>query len=188
MSTEEKTIEHARFGLTNTQSTIVFIDKKIAAGITIVSVILGLVFPKNFVWSAVKTTLAKALTIDWLTVLFLGCCLLGLVSIVFAAIHAYKTIFPRSPTLPREWVLFPFSNKEVNEQCDLYRTIEHKLAGSGMTDRDILDEFRDQLSVLGGIQAKKMTHCKATFKWLGWFLLAMLILLILSFFVNGIIP
>lgn len=187
MTQEEKTIEHARFGLTNAQNTIAFIDKKIAAGIAIVSVILGLVFPKAFVWSAVKASLARASEIDWSVVFVFVFCVFGLVSIVFVAIHAYKTIFPRTPSFSREWVLFPFSIANVDEKSSLFKTMAEKLSSSGMKDAEILEEFRDQLAVLGGIQAKKMIHCKATFQWLGWFLFSLLGLFALSFFVNGVV-
>lgn len=181
----EKTIDHARFGLTNAQNTIAFIDKKVAAGIAIVSFILGVAFPKTFAWSAIKLALSRITEINWAVVSVLGCLAFGLISIAFAAIHAYKTIFPRTPSFSREWILFPYSESEVNEECSLYKSIEQKLAGSGMSAKDILEEFRDQLAVLGGIQAKKMSHCKATFSWLGGFLFSMASLVVASFFVKG---
>lgn len=187
MTQEEKTIEHARFGLTNAQNNIVFIDKKIAAGIAVVSVIIGFVFPKAFVWRAVKSALAKIHEIDWAVVAILVFCCLGLVSISFVALHAYKTIFPRPPSFTREWVLFPFSTAKVDEESSLFKTMAARLASSGMKDSEILEEFRDQLAVLGGIQATKMIHCKATFLWLGWFLFSLLILFVLSFFINGVV-
>lgn len=179
MSAEDKTIEHARLGLTNTQSTIAFVDKKIAMGISVISVILGFVYPRGMVGRTIAKVCHDAVLIDWFSVVFLLTLSLAIITVGMALFHAYKTIFPRTPTRKGSWVLFPFS---VKDDDALFTAIDNKFAGSGMSDREILNEFRDQLSILGYIQAQKMIHCKATFKWLGWFSAALLILAIMALF------
>ena len=179
MGTENKTIEHARLGLTNTQNTIAFVDKKIAMGISVISVILGFVYPRGMVGSAIVKVCRNAYLIDWFSVVFLLILLFTVITVGFSLYHAYKTIFPRPPARKGSWVLFPFA---VKDDDALFTAIDNKFAGSGMTEREILNEFRDQLSILGYIQAKKMSHCKATFQWLGWFSLALSILAVMAFF------
>ena len=179
MSAEDKTIEHARMGLTNTQNTIAFVDKKIAMGISVISVILGFVYPRGMVGRAIAKVCRDSVFIDWFSVVFLFAVGFAIITVALALFHAYKTIFPRTPTRNGNWVLFPFT---VKDDDTLYTAINNKFAGSGMTDRDILNEFRDQLSILGYIQAKKMSHCKATFQWLGWFSFALFLLAIMAFF------
>lgn len=177
MSTEEKTIEHARFGLSNTQNTIAFVDKKVAMGVAVVSAVLGFVYPRDMVGSKIKEVCSDLSNIDWYPIVFLIVMISVAISVILALWHAYKTIFPRTPTRSGHWVLFPFTDKDNDS---LHTAIGNKFAGSGMTDRDILNEFRDQLSILGFIQAKKMSHCKATFQWLGVFSVALFIMALLS--------
>ena len=112
MSAEEKTIEHARLGLTNTQNTIAFVDKKIGMGITVISVILGFVYPRGMVGRAIAKVCRDAVLIDWPSVVFLLVLLFAIITVGLALFHAYKTIFPRSPTREGHWVLFPFSVKD----------------------------------------------------------------------------
>ena len=78
-------------------------------------------------------------------------------------------------------MLFPFSIREADDE-KLYNELDAKLSNDGMSDTQILEEFRDQLSILGAIQARKMVHCKATFKWLGSFVAVLGLLAVISLF------
>ena len=148
MSADDKTIEHARLGLTNTQNTIAFVDKKIAMGISVISVILGFVYPRGIVGRTIVSVCRGATSIDWFAVIYILLMVFAMFAIGLALFHAYKTIFPRPPSRKGSWVLFPFNAKDDDS---LYTAIDNKFAGNGMSDREILNEFRDQLSILGYI-------------------------------------
>lgn len=181
MNKADNTIEHARFGLKNTQNTIAFIDKKVAAGVSIVAVILGFVYPRAVVSRTVLDVCSRVSAVDWYVVCCLFLVLLSCLSVTLALYHAYKTIFPRTPNRGGKWVLFPFSIRESEDE-KLYNELDAKLSNDGMSDTQILEEFRDQLSILGVIQARKMVHCKATFQWLGSFVAVLGLLAVISLF------
>ena len=71
MSKTENTIKHAELGLTNTQNTIAFIDKKVAAGITMILVILGFIYPRNIVGTAVVDICHRIILLDWYAIIFM---------------------------------------------------------------------------------------------------------------------
>ena len=100
---------------------------------------------------------------------------------LMALLNVYLTIFPRPPSRKGKWVLFPFSVGNADNEV-LYKELNEKLGNGGMTEKEILDEFRDQLSILGDIQAKKMLHCKKTFGWLGGFVLCLVLVAAIAFF------
>lgn len=74
---------------------IAFIDKNVAMGITIVSIVLSFVYPTATAGNAVKDVCSRALSVDWFAVVFLLVLGFSLLTTILALIHAYKTIFPR---------------------------------------------------------------------------------------------
>ena len=181
MSQIENTIKHAELGLTNTQNTIAFIDKKVAAGITMILVILGFIYPRNIVGATVVDICHGIIPLDWYAVIFMILLCMTGVTMGMALRNVYMTIFPRPPNRKGRWVLFPYSVGNADNEV-LYKELNEKLGNGGMTEKEILDEFRDQLSILGDIQAKKMRHCKKTFGWLGGFVFCLVLVAAMAFF------
>ncbi len=175
MAKADQTIEHARVGLENTQRIIAFIDKKVGAGIAIVSVILGFVYPKKLVGAFLIASCDRIMLVDWYAV---GIVLLTMTTCVFlllALLYAYKTIFPRPPDRLGKWVLLPFSDG-ADDNDRLFKSLGDKFSDGGMAYAEILSEYRDQLTILGDIQCKKMRNCKWMFRCLGLFVVGLITL------------
>lgn len=182
MGNLKDTIEHARFGNTNAQETIRFIDTKIGVALAFLGAICGGAYN---IWStSIKSLAFNGITMDWMSVFITlsVLCFIGFIVCLVRAVHfCCKGLSPRPPNTEgnkvKHSILFPYiPNNDFSKE---YRAGVNKLT-TGMSDEEILSEFEDQSVVLGQIIAAKLMATKvaiANLKWLVYFLLAMSCLL-----------
>ena len=103
---------------------------------------------------------------------------IAVVILVAAVCYASKTLFPQMGADPRlknkTWLLFPLAKTDA-EAVILRDTLEAK-AAKGMKDEEVVEEYLDQLAILGHIQTQKMDACKSLFKCVWAFCATMLLL------------
>ena len=171
-------INHVQFSLKNVQDNIHFVDKKVGAAVTIMAAALGFVVPKEFVGGRILTAVSKMNFFFSIDVLIL---LVALVCVIFFCVvmhKAIRTLVPRSPRYEKckKLVLFPYAGTDRDyEECK--QDIGDKLKDG--VDGWILDEFQNQLPILGWIQAQKMTHCNAMFNACRWLVVSVIVLVVL---------
>jgi len=183
MQNAEATLEHARFGITNAQETIRFIDAKIAVILSFLTFLVGqaltladeiglreLVRGDGCTWSRLLALLAVAVPVGAL-----------LVCLVKTACYCLDALTARPPEagLARltSCVLFPFlPDKGGNRRRGDAAVIElariqsfresFAKVSAGMENEEIAAEFADQCGVLGVILGKKMRACNRAIVWL----------------------
>jgi hypothetical protein len=182
MPSKKDIVEHARYGNTNAQETIRFIDTKIGVALAFLGAICGGAYS---IWatslkSLISTLISTGLKMNWLSVLIVlsALCLIGFLVCLVRTIHfCCLGLSPRPPNTEgnkvKHSVLFPYvpSSNCVSE----YRTGISKLTAE-MPHEEILSEFEDQSVVLGQIIAAKMAATKTAItnlKWLVYFLITM---------------
>lgn len=175
MDNPDRTTTHVQKALDNVQGNIRHIDTKVAGAMGLVTIVLGICVSRPILANQLNFSVPISLwfRIPELILLF------SAVIILFLSVwYASKTIFPRTGTDPRlenkTWLLFPMAKTDC-EAVVLRESLAAK-AAKGMTDEDIVDEYLDQLSILGHIQTQKMVACKSLFKCVWAFCAVMLIL------------
>lgn len=177
----DRTIEHLGKSLDNAQNTIRFIDTKVGVVVSVLSLTFGGVLsctslPKHFIQLVRDTPLQQVLSI---VILLLGAVTLGLFSLGLRA--AWKTIKARAPKAPGRltyWFLFPLCKKDTYQ--NLYDEFGERLK-NGLSTDDIVEEYKDQLTVLSRIQNDKLLFCNRMLSYFGWALFCMLICGVLLF-------
>ena len=175
MENSETTIGHLQNALTNVQGNIRHIDTKVAGAMGLVAVVLGFCVSRPVLASQLRFSEPVS---PWFRVPELILVAVAVVFLIAAVCYASKTLFPRMGTDPRlknkTWLLFPLAKTDA-EAIILRDTLETKSA-KGMKNEEIIEEYLDQLAILGLIQTQKMDACKALFKCVWAFCAAMLLL------------
>lgn len=187
MFNKELTIEHAKFGLTNAQETIRFVDTKIGVVLTFLIFLCG----GAFHWagnSEILTAMKDEERVVWVVGVaslgFLACfvvavwfCFEGLTARMPQEANArdkYSVLFPYIP-------LYVYRGKNRGKQqvfkkrVDEYRQGFSKIC-AGMETQMIAREFADQFMALGFILHRKVSACRNAIKWLLWVLFCVIIL------------
>lgn len=163
MDNLEKTITHMHNALENVQGNIRHVDTKVAGAMGLVAVVLGFCVSRPVLANQLRFSEPVS---PWFRVpeLILVAC--AVVALILAVYYASKTLFPRMGTDPRlkskVWVLFPLAKTDADAVV-LRDSLEAK-AKSGMKDEEVVEEYLDQLAILGHIQTQKMEACKSLFK------------------------
>lgn len=169
-------INHLQFSLKNVQDNIHFVDKKVGAAVTIMSMALGFVVPKELVGERIlASVLGMNFFLDFVVLATALACVICFCIVMKEAIH---TLVPRPPRYEKckKLVLFPYAGTDRDyEECK--QDIGDKLKDDA--DGWILDEFQNQLPILGWIQAQKMMHCNAMFKASRWLVESVIVLVVL---------
>lgn len=175
MERMELTIEHAKTSLANVQSNIHHIDTKVAGAMGLVAVVLGFCVSRSVLANQLRFSEPISLWYRIPTVLLL---LAAVVILIVAVVYAGKTLFPRMTTDPRlkskKWMLFPMAGTDAD--AVILRDTLWGVSSKGMSAEKILEEYVDQLAILGHIQTRKMMACKSLFKWVAAFCCVMLAL------------
>lgn len=172
------TINHVQFSLKNVQDNIHFVDKKVGAAVTIMAAALGFVVPKEFVGGQILAAVSR-MNFFFSRDVFVLLAALACVIFFCVVMHkAIRTLVPRSPRYEKckKLVLFPYAGTDCDyEECK--QDIGDKLKDGA--DEWILDEFQNQLPILGWIQAQKIMHCNAMFKACWWLVASVIVLVVL---------
>lgn len=175
MENSETTIGHLQNALTNVQGNIRHIDTKVAGAMGLVAVVLGFCVSRPVLASQLRFSEPVS---PWFRVPELILVAVAVVFLIAAVCYASKTLFPRMGTDSRlknkTWLLFPLAKTDA-EAIILRDTLETKSA-KGMKNEEIIEEYLDQLAILGLIQTQKMDACKALFKCVWAFCATMLLL------------
>ena len=159
----EKTIAHMQTALENVQGNIRHIDTKVAGAMGLVAVVLGFCVSRPVLANQLRFSEPISL---WFRIPELFLLITAVIILVLAVWYASKTLFPRMSSDPRmknkTWLLFPLA-KTDGEAVVLRDSLGMK-AVKGLTDEEIVDEYIDQLAILGHIQTQKMDACKSLFK------------------------
>jgi len=175
MEKMEMTIEHAKASLANVQGNIRHIDTKVAGAMGLVAVVLGFCISRSVLANQLRFSAPVSLWYRIPTVLLLFAAVAFLIVAIW---YASKTLFPRMTTDPRlkdkKWMLFPIAGTDA--EAVVLRDTLWEASSKGMSAEKILEEYVDQLAVLGHIQTQKMNACEALFKWVAAFCAVMLAL------------
>ena len=173
--TFDRTVDHLSKSLDNAQNTIRGIDTKGGVVASVLSFALGGVFSCT---SLPHYFLQLARDVYWPQVLSLLILLLAAAAIVLFALGlraAWKTLNARAPNTPgclKYWFLFPFSKKDDYQK--LYSEFDERLK-NGLDDESVIEEYKDQLTVLSRIQYDKIVFCNRMLSFFGWALFVVLI-------------
>lgn len=163
MENPERTITHLQNSLENVQGNIRHIDTKVAGAMGLVAVVLGFCVSRPVLASLLRFSEPISPLFRVPELILVVC---AVVVLVFAVYYASKTLFPRMGSDPRlkgkTWLLFPLA-KTDGEAVILRDSLESK-AVKGMSDEKIVEEYLDQLAIIGYIQTQKMDACKSLFK------------------------
>ena len=160
------TLGHVKVGYQNAQDVIKFVDTKTAV-VTGLSTVLGGFLLIVLKWSVEldgasrpnleQLTAAK----PWIAIWFYLLVLISLGSAVVCLSAAVWSVIARARPKHLEnrfTILFPFYKQR--DAADACRAFEQKL--KGMTTVDILNEYEDQLRVVGMILGKKLKHIRVS--------------------------
>lgn len=154
-----RTIAHAQSALINVQANIRFIDTKVAGALAAMAATLGLSISRGVLLRQIKDWSANGGWLGWVEV---GLCVLCVLAFLLAVYYSFKTLIPRKSTNPllvdKSWLLFPCVPQD--KEVVLHKEISDHLS-MGYKMEEVLQEYADQLSVLGGINESKMTSSKA---------------------------
>lgn len=180
----EKTVSHAQTALANVQENIRFIDAKVAGVLALVFAVVTLGISRLVVVKQVQACLDKVGILGCLEVI-LGVLAVGALGfVVFYAIKALVARESKNALIKgRHWILFPKIPQD-NETA-FHVEISNRLK-SGLKAEDILQEYADQLSILGGINHEKIANCNNLFVSVGVFCLIVFLLSALSF-INAVL-
>ena len=173
--TFDRTVDHLSKSLDNAQNTIRFIDTKVGVVVSVLSLAFGGVFSCT---SLPRYFIQLARDVSWSQVLSLLILLLAAAAVVLFALGlsaAWKTLKPRAPDAPghlRHWFLFPLCKK--GDYQKLYAEFDARLK-NGLNGDAIVEEYKDQLTVLSRIQSDKIVFCNRMLSFFGWALFAALI-------------
>lgn len=175
MENAEMTIAHMQNALANVQSNIRHIDTKVAGSMGLVAVVLGFCVSRPVLASQLRFSEPVS---PWFRVPELILVAIAVLFLIVAVYYASKTLFPRMGTDPRlknkTWLLFPLATTDA-EAVILRDTLEVK-ATKGLKDEEIVEEYLDQLAILGHIQTQKMDACRSLFRCVWAFCATMLLL------------
>ena len=175
MENAEMTIAYMENALANVQGNIRHIDTKVAGAMGLVAVVLGFCVSRPVLASQLRFSEPVS---PWFRVPELILVAIAVVILVAAVCYASKTLFPLMGTDPRlknkTWLLFPLAKTDA-EAVILRDTLKAK-AAKGMKDEEIVEEYLDQLAILGHIQTQKMDACKSLFRCVWAFCATMLLL------------
>ena len=187
MENPEATITHMQNALANIQSNIRHIDTKVAGAMGLIAVVLGFCVSRPVLASQLRFSEPVS---PWFRVPELILVVIAVVILVAAVYYASKTLFPRMGTDPRlknkTWMLFPLAKTDA--EAVILRDALAIKAGKGMTNEEVVEEYLDQLAILGLIQTQKMDACKALFKCVWAFCATMLLLGAISLLCHMDIP
>lgn len=173
--TFDRTVDHLSKSLDNAQNTIRFIDTKVGVVVSVLSLALGGV---SSCTSLPHYFLQLARDVSWPQVLSLLILLLATVAVVLFTLGlcaAWKTLNARAPNAPGRllhWFLFPICKKDDYKK--LYAEFDERLK-NGLDNEAIIEEYKDQLTVLSRIQNDKIVFCNRMLSFFGWALFATLV-------------
>ena len=187
MENPEATITHMQNALANIQSNIRHIDTKVAGAMGLIAVVLGFCVSRPVLASQLRFSEPVG---PWFRVPELILVVITIVILVTAVYYASKTLFPRMGTDPRlknkTWMLFPLAKTDA--EAVILRDALAIKAEKGMTNEEVVEEYLDQLAILGLIQTQKMDACKALFKCVWAFCATILLLGAISLLCHMDIP
>lgn len=173
--TFDRTVDHLSKSLDNAQNTIRFIDTKVGVIVSVLSLAVGSVFSCT---SLPHYFIRLARDVSWSQVLSLLILLLAAAAVILFALGlraAWKTLNARAPDAPgrlKHWFLFPLCKK--GDYQKLYIEFDERLK-NGLNGDTIVEEYKDQLTVLSRIQSDKIVFCNRMLSLFGWALFAVLI-------------
>lgn len=180
----EKTVSHAQAALANVQENIRFIDAKVAGVLALVFAVVTLSISRSVVVKQVQACLDKVGLLGCLEVI-LGVLAVG--ALGFVAFYAIKTLIPRetnnSLLKGKRWLIFPKVPQE--NEMSFHTQVSQQLK-TGLKEEEILQEYADQLSILGGINHEKIANCNNLFISVGVFCLIVFFFSALSF-INAVL-
>ena len=180
MGNVSSSIDYLKFSLQNVQSNIQFVDKKVGAAVSLMTLGLGLVLPGRFIARIVFAIVQDPSC--WISTLCIFMSLAACVLFFYRFIReAVAIMTPRPPQTNRssQLLLFPYVATTNDAYTKCMEDLKKKIAG-GVSYETVSSEFVDQLSNLGWIQAQKMDHCKKLFEAGRSLVLACAILTLLS--------
>lgn len=178
--TYKRTIDHFQRSYANVQENIRFVDAKVAGAMGVVVVVLGFAISRGVIVQQLKAWVEKSTVWGWIE----GGLFVAVAGALVAVIWFVKeTLYPRlnkNPLLEDKlWILFPLLAKKRGEVV-LHNQLK-EMAQAGLKKERIIEEYADQLAVVGAIQSKKMTNCDRLFIAVALFSVFVLALGIVSF-------
>lgn len=177
----DRTINHLSSSLDNVQNTIRYIDAKVGIAVSVLSVVFGGILSCSSM-PEILVQLAKSTTSkQWICFVTFFAAIAFVVLMVFGFRAAWQTINARAPTHPgllEHWLLFPLSNEKNYAQ--LYDEFDGKLC-NGLSCESVIEEYKDQLTILSRIQNDKIRYCNSMLSFFGWALFSLLICGVLLF-------
>lgn len=170
-----RTVDHLSKSLDNAQNTIRFIDTKVGVVVSALSLALGGV---SFCTSLPRCLIQQARGVSVLQVLSMLILLLAAAAVVLFALGlraAWKTLTARAPDAPgrlRHWLIFPLCKKADYQK--LYAEFGERLK-NGLSNDAIVEDYKDQLTILSRIQNDKFVFCNRMLSFFGWALFTMLL-------------